>query len=425
MTLSSNPPLLRTVSAEQAILSRTPSLHPDALETARTIIDDVSRRGTIAVRAHAERLGDLKPGEPLLLDPDDLRKQAAALPSHDLDLLRRVADRVRSFAQAQLTCLLPLEVPIPGGVAGHRVLPIARAGCYAPGGRFPLPSSALMTAVTARTAGVQTVVVASPRPTTATIAAAWVSGADALLTVGGAHAIAAIALGIDGLLPTDIIVGPGNRFVTAAKFLLSGRVGIDALAGPSELLIIADNDADPALIAADLLAQAEHDPDAIPVLLTNSASLIQRVNTELVQQLSNLPTAATARAALANGFAALLNTIDDAPPIADRIGPEHLQVMTRSPQALADRLRCYGSLFIGARSAEVLGDYGAGPNHVLPTGGTARHSAGLSVLNFLRARTFLRIDDPRDAAPLAADAARLARIEGLEAHARAAEARLP
>jgi phosphoribosyl-ATP pyrophosphohydrolase/phosphoribosyl-AMP cyclohydrolase/histidinol dehydrogenase len=278
-----------------------------------------------------------------------------------------------------------------------------------------------MTAVTARVAGVERVVVASPRPAAVTLAAAHVADADGLLTVGGAHAIAALAYGAGPVPACDVIVGPGNRWVTAAKQLVSGHVGIDMLAGPSELVVLADDTADAETVAADLLAQAEHDPDALPVLVTPSAELIARVNDALARQLDVLPTAETARAAVAEGFAVLCRDLDEAVAVCDHLAPEHLEVMTRDADALQSRLRHYGGLFVGAGAAEVLGDYGAGPNHVLPTGGTARRTGGLSVFNFLRIRTWLRMDAP---AELARDAAALARLEGLEGHARSAERRL-
>lgn len=277
-----------------------------------------------------------------------------------------------------------------------------------------------MTAVTARVAGVETVWVASPKPTDHTLAAASIAGADALLAVGGAQAISAFAYG--AAVPVcDVIVGPGNRFVTAAKQLVSGRVRIDMLAGPSELLVLADHTADPVIVAADLLAQAEHDPDAVPVLVSLDADLINAVNVAISTQLRDLPTATTARAALDNGFAVLAPDLDAAIRLCDSLAPEHLEVLTEDCERVARRLTNYGGLFIGAGSAEVFGDYGVGPNHTLPTGGTGRFCGGLSVFDFLAIRTWMRLDD--DPAELVRDAAALGRMEGLEAHARAAEKR--
>jgi phosphoribosyl-ATP pyrophosphohydrolase/phosphoribosyl-AMP cyclohydrolase/histidinol dehydrogenase len=221
-----------------------------------------------------------------------------------------------------------------------------------------------------------------------------------------------------------VIVGPGNRYVVAAKRLVAGTVAIDMLAGPSELVVFADASADTASVAADLLAQAEHDPDAVPVLVTIDATLLEGVERELASRLPDLPTAQIARAALSRGGAVVVSNVAEGVAACDGIAPEHLQLELRDADAVAPRLAHYGALFVGAGSAEVLGDYGAGPNHVLPTGGTARSSGGLSVYTFLRVRTWLRIADRAAARPLVEDAVWLGRAEGLEAHARAAEQRL-
>jgi phosphoribosyl-ATP pyrophosphohydrolase/phosphoribosyl-AMP cyclohydrolase/histidinol dehydrogenase len=397
----------------------------DTLRAAAEIVADVRARGTAAVRAHAERLGDLAPGAPLVLGPEELRAALHRIAPADRALLERTAARIRAFAEAQRRALGPLDVAVPGGRAGHEAAPVERAGCYAPGGRFPLPSSVLMTVVTAHAAGVQEIWVASPRPALVTQAAAAIGGARGLLAVGGAQAIAALAFGAAPVPPCDAVVGPGNRWVTAAKQLVAGRVAIDMLAGPSELVVLADDTADPATVAADLLAQAEHDPDALPILVTPSTGLAAAVDAELAAQLAVLPTAGTAGAALRGGFAVLVADLDEGVAVCDRLAPEHLEVMTADAAETAARCRHYGALFVGPAAGEVLGDYGAGPNHVLPTGGTARSAAGLSVLTFLRVRTWLRIDDPVAAAPLVADAERLAELEGLAAHARSAARRRP
>jgi phosphoribosyl-ATP pyrophosphohydrolase/phosphoribosyl-AMP cyclohydrolase/histidinol dehydrogenase len=281
-----------------------------------------------------------------------------------------------------------------------------------------------MTAVTARVAGVSTVVVASPKPTDATLAAAAIAGADVFIAVGGAHVISALAYGTESIPACDVIVGPGNKWVTAAKKIVSGQVGIDMLAGPSELLVLADESADAQTVAADLLAQAEHDVDAVPILVSTDEGLIGRVEAALAEQLAVLPTAATAGAALKNGCAVLCSGVDEAIAVADALAPEHLEVITRDAVSVAGRLKHYGGLFIGSATAEVFGDYGVGPNHVLPTGGTARFTGGLSVLAFLRVRTWLRMDEGAGARGVALDAARLGRIEGLEGHSRSAERRL-
>jgi phosphoribosyl-ATP pyrophosphohydrolase/phosphoribosyl-AMP cyclohydrolase/histidinol dehydrogenase len=245
-----------------------------------------------------------------------------------------------------------------------------------------------------------------------------------LLAAGGAHAIAALAFGAGPVPPCDVVVGPGNRYVTAAKQLVAGRVAIDMLAGPSELVVFADSTASPAVLAADLLAQAEHDPDALPVLVTLDPTQPDRVEAELRRQLADLPSADVARAALTNGGAVVVANVEEGIVACDALAPEHLELCLRDSAAVAPRLAHYGALFIGGGSAEVLGDYGAGPNHVLPTSGRARSKGGLSVYTFLRVRTWLRIDDEAAARPLVEDAAWFARVEGLEAHARSAERRL-
>jgi len=281
-----------------------------------------------------------------------------------------------------------------------------------------------MTAVCARAAGVRTVWVASPRPAPVTLAAAAVAGVDGFLAVGGAQAIAALALGAGDIPRCDVVVGPGNRFVTAAKQLIAGEAGIDMLAGPSELVVLADGTADPAVVTADLLAQAEHDPDALPVLVTTSAELLDAVDSEISRQLETLPTASTATPAVEHGYAVLARDLDEAIVVCDGIAPEHLEIMMSEARSVARRLRNYGALFVGPASAEVLGDYGAGPNHVLPTGGTCRFTGGLSVFTFLRVHTWLHLEDPSACQDLIQDSITLARLEGLEGHARSAEHRL-
>lgn len=401
------------------------ALDPDALTVAARIVEDVRGGGLPAALSHAIELGDLAPGDQAFFDRSDLAHALSHLPLSHRNVLEQTADSIRRFAAAQRAALTDVEIAIPGGRAGHRAIPLQSAGCYAPGGRYPLPSSVLMTAVTARVAGVEQVWVASPRPTTITLAAAAVANADGLLVLGGAQAIAALAYGgIAGstqVPPCDIVVGPGNRYVTAAKHLVSRDVAIDMLAGPSELVIIADETADPRLVAADLLAQAEHDPDAAAILITTSGPLVPMVERELAGQLASLATAATARQSLLRrGGYLLADSTTQAAALADQLAPEHLHIATRDAEALAERIRHYGALFIGPHTPEALGDYGIGPNHVLPTGGSARHAAGLSVFTFLRTRTFTQIDAPAAATGEYARTAALAELEGLPAHARSA-----
>merc|ERR1711865_1259251 len=371
---------------------------PEARKIAENVLHEVKTRGEEAVREFATKFGDIVEGAPMVFLP----------------------------AQ-QKEALVPITVDIPGGKAGHYVDAVERAGCYAPGGRYPLPSSVLMTAVTARVAGCKEVYVASPRPVTATLAAAHIAGADALLCVGGAQAIAAFAYGAGDLIPPcDAVCGPGNKFVTAAKSLVAGKVAIDMLAGPSEVLVLADETADAAVVAADMLAQAEHDVMAVSELVTTCEALVGKVEAELFKQLAVLPTADVARASIEkNGWVAVCPTMEAAVAVTNVAAPEHLEIHTANAAEVAKGLKHYGALFIGDGCAEVVGDYGAGPNHTLPTGGTARSSGGLSVFTFLRIRTWMQIDDATESQDLLRDASVLGRMEGLIGHAQAAEMRLP
>ncbi len=418
-------PLLRDRTVEEIVRQRYVALPAEALEAAAEIVAAVRRGGEQALRRQAERFAELRPDEPIVIERRALEHALRALDAADRERLERVAGRIRAFAEAQRGAIRDVMVPVPGGVAGHSIMPVMRAGCYAPGGRYPLPSSVLMTAITARVAGVAEVIVASPKPPPLVLAAAAVAGADAVLPVGGAQAIAALAYGAGPVPACDVVVGPGNRYVTAAKHLVATMVGIDTLAGPSELLVFADTSADPGLIAADLLAQAEHDTDAVPLLVTMDSTLPRRVNDELRRQIADLPTSHVASVALTNGGVICVCAIEEAVAACDAIAPEHLALhLTDAAAAIVTpRLHNYGTLFVGSRAGEVLGDYGAGPNHVLPTGGAVRGMGGLSVMTFLRLRTWLRIDDAAAACELADDSAWFARAEGLEGHARSAERR--
>jgi phosphoribosyl-ATP pyrophosphohydrolase/phosphoribosyl-AMP cyclohydrolase/histidinol dehydrogenase len=417
-------PLLRPRTVAELVRRRAGPVSAEALAVSGPIVDAVRTRGEPALREYAERFGEVAAGGSLFLDRAALETARASLELEDLARLERVAERIRTFAQAQKRALSDVTSPVPGGTAGHWIAPLERAGCYAPGGRYPLPSSVLMTAVTARTAGVKEIWVASPKPGAMTLAAAAIAGADGVLAAGGAHAIAALAFGAGPVPASDIVVGPGNRYVTAAKQLVAGRVAIDMLAGPSELVVFADGSAAPAVVAADLLAQAEHDPDALPILVTLDSHLPARVEIELTRQLTDLPTADTARQALANGGVMVVSNVEEGIAACDALAPEHLELLLDNAAGVAPRLAHFGALFIGAAAGEVLGDYGAGPNHVLPTGGSARSTGGLSVFTFLRVRTWLRVGDAAAARPLLEDAAWFGRAEGLEAHARSAERRL-
>ena len=411
--------LLKTIKANDFQPDAAPRpLDEATLAAADAIVSGVRDGGREALIEYAKKFDGHVDGQPLLLERDALEAAKARLNADDLALLERVADRVRKFAQAQLDALSELEMEVPGGKAGHSIVPVQRAGCYAPAGRYALPSTVIMTVVPAVVAGCGQVVLATPGTSDLMLAAAAVAGADRVLAVGGAQAIAAMAYGFDGFERCDVIVGPGNRWVTAAKKIVSGDCGIDMLAGPSELVLVGDESSEPATVAADLLAQAEHDEDARAFLVTTDRDLIQKVVAELEQQLEVLPTAATAKVALGNGAAVLCDSVEQVIATCNALAPEHLELHCNDSQAVADKIVNAGCMFIGHQSAEVFGDYGVGPNHTLPTAGTARFSAGLNVFTFVRVRTWLKLD----AAPqsLVDDTARLAELEGLVGHQRSA-----
>mmetsp|Transcript_5613 Transcript_5613/g.12461 ORF Transcript_5613/g.12461 Transcript_5613/m.12461 type:complete len:287 (+) Transcript_5613:660-1520(+) len=283
-----------------------------------------------------------------------------------------------------------------------------------------------MTVVTARAAGCETVLLASPKPAPITLAAAHIAGVDKMLCVGGAQAVAAMAYGVDTEIPRcDVLVGPGNKWVTAAKSIVNGHCGIDMLAGPSEVLVICDETASPAIVAADLIAQAEHDVVARAILLCTSQATLDAIDQQVASQLASLvePNQSTAREAMKQSFAVNCGSIEECIELSDAIAPEHLEIQTQDATEVGKKCRNYGGLFLGEHAAEVLGDYGAGPNHTLPTGGTGRYTGGLSVFHFLRIQTWMRVDDPKASQSMVEDSVVMARLEGLEGHARAAEAR--
>jgi histidinol dehydrogenase len=310
---------------------------------------------------------------------------------------------------------------------GQRVTPLRRAGVYVPGGRAAYPSSVLMNVIPARVAGVDRVVMTTPtpggEPNPVVLAAAHIAGVDEVLRVGGAQAVAALAFGTESLEPVDKIVGPGNRWVAEAKRQVFGWVDIDMVAGPSEILVIADASADPVHVAADLIGQAEHDPDAIAWLVTDSPELAAAVPAELEALLEENPRRDIARAALAaNGLIVVVSSIEEAALVAELRAPEHLELLVREPLALAGRIRNAGAIFLGHHSPEPVGDYYAGPNHVLPTGGTARWASPLGVYDFLKRTSIIGYSRERLARD-APDVVRLAEAEGLHGHAAAVRVR--
>lgn len=412
--------MLKTLSFAKA-MDQAGTVFPPVPPEVGTILDDIRKRGNEAVFDWARKLDGFK-GGPFEVDPVKVREAPDKLHPELRGHLVEAIRRVEVFARAQKESFRDFSTEVDGMVLGQRVLPVRRAACYAPGGRYPLPSSVLMGVVPARVAGVEEVIVLSPRLHPVTLAAAALAGADRVFDLGGVHGMAAVAWGLAGVPRADLVVGPGNRFVTGAKRLLYGDVGIDFPAGPSELLVIASPGARPAWIAADLLAQAEHDPDARPLLAVFDAALIPQVNAELKAQLAALPPDSPARDSLRNGFAVVLAGDAEAVALADALAPEHLELQGARAEALEGRFRSYGSLFVGEDAAEVFGDYGSGTNHILPTSGAARFTGGVSVATFLKILTWQRTL-PEGRAPLAAQAAALARAEGLAGHAASAKMR--
>jgi len=344
--------------------------------------------------------------------------------------MREAAENIRRFALCQMSALADFEVEIrPGVFAGQAVIPLARAGIYVPGGRYPLVSTLLMTAIPASTAGVREIVVCTPpgpdgAVPTAILAAAELCGIREVFRVGGAHAIAAMAYGTESIRRADKIVGPGNDYVTAAKRAVAGDVGIDFAAGPTELLVLADRSANALFIAADLVAQAEHDVRATAMLITDSEDLASRVESEVGRLLGKVRTAKVARESLEKqGIIVVVDSMEEALALADARAPEHLELFAADAKSLAGTLRNYGSLFVGERSPEVLGDYSSGLNHVLPTRGAARYTGGLSVRDFLKVQTVLRVEGDGLSA-IGPAAVSLARAEGLDGHALAVEVRM-
>lgn len=415
--------LLKTLTYDQAkqCLNRRETAGPPP-EVLR-ILADIRQDADAAVFRYARQLDGFQ-DEAFEVAPAAGRQ---AVENLDPELRRHLEEairRVRIMAEKQRLLFQDQEFELEGIRLGHRIMPLQRVACYAPGGRYPLPSSVIMGVIPARVAGVEEICVLSPRLHPVTIAAAVLAGADRIFNVGGAHGVAAAAYGLAGLPRADFIAGPGNRFVTAAKQLLYGQSGIDFPAGPSELLIIAGADANPAWIAADLLAQAEHDSDARPALITFSAGLVEAVNQELASQLFELPANSPARASLANGFAVVETDPGRIVELADAFAPEHLELSGSRAEALAPRFRHYGSLFAGALSAEVFGDYGSGTNHILPTAGAARFTGGVWVGTFLRVLTWQEVT-PAALPAIARQAAVLAGAEGLPGHAASARIRWP
>jgi histidinol dehydrogenase len=401
----------------------------DAIERrVRRIVAAVRRDGDRALLALTRRLDGVALTPRRLCVPADAFAAAyRALPAAVRRDLVLAARRIRAFHRRQRERSW-LVRDAAGARLGQRVVPLERVGIYVPGGRAAYPSTVLMTAIPARVAGVRTVIAVSPAgadgPPPAVLAACHVARVDALYRIGGAQAIAALAYGTATVPRVDKVVGPGNVWVTAAKRLCFGVVGIDGLAGPSEVLVVADGTADPELVAADMLAQAEHDPRAAAICLTPDPRLAARIAAALDRQLATLPRRAIAvRALAAFGAIVVVRSLAEAIALADRLAPEHLELAVRRPRRFVAAVRHAGAIFLGQGAPEAFGDYLAGPSHVLPTGGTARFASPLGVYDFVR-RTSVIEAAPRTLARLGPAVVRLARLEGLDAHGRAVERRL-
>lgn len=416
--------VLRVLTTDEVDVGQRTPIDEAIFSDARRIVMAVRSGGDESLRDYAIEFDGLDPDDPIVLEAAAMADAYHSLPSRQREALVSTRERIETFAQAQRACLTDLEMDVPGGYAGHTVEAVAVAGCYAPGGGYPLPSSVLMTATPANVAGVSTVIVASPNPDPVTLGAAHVCEVDMVVTAGGAQAMGALGFGTESIPRCDVVVGPGGPWVTAGKKAITGYVRTDFMAGPTELVIFADSTADPELVAVDLLAQAEHAPEAWPVLVTDDETLIQATDRALEAQLADLPTAQVARQALTNGYVLHVETLEEGCDVCSMLAPEHLQLAGERVTEWRDELSQYGTVFIGQSTAESLGDYGLGPNHVLPTGGAARFTGGLSVFDFLRIPTWLEVRRGALPTQVSDDITILARMEGLEAHARAVEHRV-
>ena len=400
----------------QAMRARAAQAGAEINRAAAAILEDVRENGYPAVAACSRKFDGAEPYE---IAPERLEAACAACPPELLSALERAAANIRDYNEKLLLKSQEWRSP-DGGVVGRIVRGLSRVGIYVPGGTAAYPSSVLMNAVPAKVAGVGEIVMVTP-PTEnlndAVLAAAKIAGVDRVIAVGGAQAVAALTYGAGFIPRVDKLVGPGNAYVAAAKRMAYGQLDIDMVAGPSEVLVIADEKADPRLAAADLLSQAEHDKLASAVLLTTSRALAEAVDREIIRQTGYLTRSEIMEASLRDfGCAIVCDTLEDCAALANEIAPEHLEIMTEEPRALLPRIKNAGAVFLGAWSPEPLGDYLAGPDHVLPTSGTARFFSPLSVDSFLKTMSIIQYD--RDnLAPIRNDIIRLAEAEHLTAHA--------
>ncbi|MFE9290946.1 histidinol dehydrogenase [Streptomyces olivaceus] len=400
----------------------------DVTERVRAILDDVRAHGDDAVRRYSEKFDDWSP-DSFRLAPDEIRRIVSRVPDTVLDDIRFVQQQVRTFAQAQRDALGDVEIEtLPGVRLGHRHIPVSGAGAYVPGGRYPLTASAHMTIVTAKVAGVPRVAACTPpirgEIPAATVAAMHLAGADEIHLLGGVQAVAALALGTETVDPVPMLAGPGNAYVAEAKRQLFGEVGIDLFAGPTEILVIADEHADPFVAAVDLLSQAEHGPDSPAVLVTTSEALGHEVARHVERLLPGMPTRDFAAPAWRDhGEIVVADGLDEAFRIADSYASEHVEVLTENPRQALEKMRDYGALFLGEGTCVSYGDKVIGTNHVLPTRGAARYTGGLWVGKYLKTVTYQEVTDTASSALLGEVCGRAARVELFEGHARSGDVR--
>ena len=407
----------------KSVLIRIKGLSADVESVVKTIIKDIKIKGDQALFSYTEKYDGVRlDSSTLIVNPEDIETAYKRLDSEEINALAFAAKRIEQFHQKQMNRFLGINVE--GETVAEIVCPLQRVGLYIPGGKAPYPSSVLMSAIPARAAGVKDVVMVSPNVSSHVLAAAKIAEVSCIYRVGGAQAIAALAYGTKSIPRVDKIVGPGNVYVETAKRLLFGEVGLDMLAGPSEILIVADDSAVPSFAAADFLAQAEHDEDACPMLITTSESFLQEVNGEIFSQLKKLRRKEIAERSLeAQGIMILADNINEAVALANRIAPEHLELMVNEPNEVLKKITSAGAVFLGNYSPVTAGDYLAGPSHVLPTGRSARFFSPLGVDDFLKRMSVISYS--KDELLEIGDAAqKLALLEGLDAHAKAVEMRM-
>jgi len=410
-----------------AVPTPTPAvLDPGVVDGAAEICRRVRAEGDAALIALTREYDGVDITGRIEVSREEMDQAGAAVPAPVRSALENMAERLRDLHRRQLPAAW--ESASEGVRFGEVVNALDSAGCYVPGGRAAYPSTVLMTAIPARVAGVERVVVCTPPAESGTVPAAVlfaasVAGVDAVFRVGGAQAVAALAYGTETIEAVSKIVGPGNAWVTAAKKEVAGLVGIDGLAGPSELVIVADGSADPAVLAVDLTAQAEHDPDARTTLIALDETLVARVRESLEEEIRRSPRAAIVTQALEHASFLTATDEDHAARIVDSVAPEHLEVVTANPAAFLGKVRFFGAAFLGPMTPVPFGDYGVGSNHVLPTMGTARFTSGLRSTDFVVVSSFVEVVGANGLARFGPDVEVLARSEGLDAHARTSEVR--